>query len=257
MPQTTNAAPSARRPGREASAVPVTANDAAMANHATSHQFWPSGSASGLAMRSATTTPPAAATSTAIAQHSDRARRVRAAADRLGWSNCSIRILPRERYGRRCPQRMVPVSRRRPGRTRDMPGDGEDTGPMRPGLPRSHDRVMRTRQATLTTHALPPVRSRRRRVVAVAALGAAIVAPGLTAAADGVDGVHGPPPRLTGRAVLPVETYAPGPPAGAGLVTPANGGVINGIHFPTPSQPVEGFSGIVAGERLGEYLAIA
>jgi glycerophosphoryl diester phosphodiesterase len=92
-------------------------------------------------------------------------------------------------------------------------------------------------------------------VVAVAAAGVGVVAPGLTAAAD--DGVHGPAPRLTGRAVLPVETYAPGPPAGAGLVTPANGGVINGIHFPTPSQPVEGFSGIVAGERDGEYLAIA
>ena len=42
-------------------------------------------------------------------------------------------------------------------------------------------------------------------------------------------------------------------PAGAGLVTPANDPdgdgktVINGIQFPTPSQPVEGFSGIVEG----------
>lgn len=74
----------------------------------------------------------------------------------------------------------------------------------------------------------------------------------------GADGGHGRDgPHLTGRAVLPVETYAPGPPSGSGLVP---GGqtetVINGVHFPTPSQPVEGFSAILAGGRPGKILAM-
>jgi hypothetical protein len=57
--------------------------------------------------------------------------------------------------------------------------------------------------------------------------------------ADGGHGRDGP--RLAGRAVLPVETYAPGPPSGSGLVPAGQTDtVINGIHFPTPSQPVEG-----------------
>jgi glycerophosphoryl diester phosphodiesterase len=59
-------------------------------------------------------------------------------------------------------------------------------------------------------------------------------------------------PVLLGRAVLPVETYAPGPPSGTLL--PA--GTVNGITFPLPSQPVEGFSAIVAGRHPGEYLAM-
>jgi len=67
-----------------------------------------------------------------------------------------------------------------------------------------------------------------------------------------------PTPRLVGRAVLPVETYAPGPPSGSGLVPAGQPDtVINGIHFPTPSQPVEGFSAVVAGRRPGEFLAMA
>jgi glycerophosphoryl diester phosphodiesterase len=72
-------------------------------------------------------------------------------------------------------------------------------------------------------------------------------------------GDHGQPtPRLVGRAVLPVETYAPGPPSGAGLV-PAGQieTVINGIHFPTASQPVEGFSAVVDGRRKDEFLAMS
>ena len=60
-------------------------------------------------------------------------------------------------------------------------------------------------------------------------------------------------PRLAGRAVLPVETYAPGPPSGATF----GNTVIRGIRFPLPSQPVEGFSGIVAGSRPGSYLVLA
>ena len=62
-------------------------------------------------------------------------------------------------------------------------------------------------------------------------------------------------PHLIGRAVLPVETYAPGPPSGSGLVPPGQTEtVVNGVHFPTPSQPVEGFSAILEGRHRGEYL---
>jgi glycerophosphoryl diester phosphodiesterase len=106
-----------------------------------------------------------------------------------------------------------------------------------------------------TTPATTPTRSIRWRIV-VASIAIALITPAAAHA-------HGNPPshevpRLAGRAVLPVETYAPGPPSGAGLV-PAGSteAVVNGIHFPTPSQPVEGFSGIVDGRRPGEYLAMA
>ena len=58
--------------------------------------------------------------------------------------------------------------------------------------------------------------------------------------------------RSTGRAVLPVQTYAPGPPSG-NLLPP---GVVNGISFPLPSQPVQGFSSIIDGRAPGEYLAM-
>jgi hypothetical protein len=53
--------------------------------------------------------------------------------------------------------------------------------------------------------------------------------------------------------VLPAATYAPGPAAGSFFA----GQTINGISFPTPSQPVEGFSAVVSGRRPGEYLAMA
>jgi hypothetical protein len=33
--------------------------------------------------------------------------------------------------------------------------------------------------------------------------------------------------------------------------------VVNGIEFPTPHQPVEGFSSMVDGRRPGEYLAMS
>jgi hypothetical protein len=61
-------------------------------------------------------------------------------------------------------------------------------------------------------------------------------------------------PRVTlaGRAVLPAATLAPGPPAGT-LLTP---GVVNGILFPRPSQPVQGFSSLIDGRHPGEYLAM-
>src|SRR3954447_5871067 len=59
-------------------------------------------------------------------------------------------------------------------------------------------------------------------------------------------------PLLLGRAVLPFDTLGGGPPAGA-LVTPNPN---NGVTFPLPEQPVEGFSAMVAGRRPGEYLAM-
>src|SRR4030095_9448699 len=61
-----------------------------------------------------------------------------------------------------------------------------------------------------------------------------------------------PKPTLEGRAVLPVATYAPGPPSGSFCA----GQTINGISFPTPSQPVEGFSSVLSGRTPGEFLAM-
>ena len=58
-------------------------------------------------------------------------------------------------------------------------------------------------------------------------------------------------PVLEGRAVLPVNTYAPGPSSGA-----HRSGDSHGIVFPTPSQPVQGFSALVAGRQAGEYLGL-
>jgi hypothetical protein len=70
---------------------------------------------------------------------------------------------------------------------------------------------------------------------------------------------HPPPaPTLIGRAVLPADALSDGPPSGAALVPAGQPtAVINGIAFPRPSQPVEGFSAIVAGREHGEFLAMA
>jgi hypothetical protein len=73
-----------------------------------------------------------------------------------------------------------------------------------------------------------------------------------TVPAAAVSGQHPRHVTLEGRAVLPVQTYAPGPPSGT-LLPP---GVVNGITFPLPSQPVQGFSSMVDGRRPGEYLAM-
>jgi hypothetical protein len=59
-------------------------------------------------------------------------------------------------------------------------------------------------------------------------------------------------PTLEGRAVIPAGALADGPPSGAG-VTP---NPQNGVQFPLPSQPVIGFSAVVAGRQQGEYLAM-
>ncbi len=95
----------------------------------------------------------------------------------------------------------------------------------------------------------------------VARVGIVIAAVTLSSTSSSVvDAQHGTEHNdlsLTGRAVLPVETYAPGPPSGAGLVPAGQANtVINGIHFPTPSQPVEGFSAVLPGRRQGELLAM-
>jgi hypothetical protein len=50
-----------------------------------------------------------------------------------------------------------------------------------------------------------------------------------------------PPGRLEARAVLPADTVAPGPPSGAAI----GAGPFNGVTPPFPSQPVQGFSGIL------------
>src|SRR5688500_9282795 len=88
-----------------------------------------------------------------------------------------------------------------------------------------------------------------RRSVGIAA--ALVVLPSMSARADGDDR---PTPQLVGRAVLPAETMADGPPSGAFFIP--GPGVRNGIEFPRPRQAVAGFSAIVAGRHRGEYLAM-
>jgi len=60
-------------------------------------------------------------------------------------------------------------------------------------------------------------------------------------------------PVLEGRAVLAAQTYVDGPPSGL-FFKPQS--PINGVTFPTPSQPAIGYSGIVDGRSPGEYLAM-
>lgn len=50
-----------------------------------------------------------------------------------------------------------------------------------------------------------------------------------------------PRPVLEGRAVLPAQTYAPGPVSGTAL----GPGPINGVNLPFSSQPVQGVSGVL------------
>ncbi|WAS90880.1 esterase-like activity of phytase family protein [Nannocystis punicea] len=61
-----------------------------------------------------------------------------------------------------------------------------------------------------------------------------------------------PPATLVGRAVLPAATFAPGPPSGARLGPQA----IHGQQAPFVSQPVQGFSALLANAD-GTYLALA
>lgn len=92
--------------------------------------------------------------------------------------------------------------------------------------------------------------SRRGTVLKLASALAAVVVVSTTPEVSASARTSGP--TLEGRAVLPVATYAPGPPSGTFLPP----GAVNGIVFPLPSQPVEGFSAIVDGRHSGEYLAM-
>ena len=111
------------------------------------------------------------------------------------------------------------------------------------------------------TRQLQPTSRRRslsKRAVALLTLSAAIGAlsqSGSTslASSTGSPGRSTQSPTLVGRAVLPFDTFAGGPPAGAFVVPSTQ----NGVTFPLPEQPVEGFSGIIGGRHRGEYLAMA
>lgn len=84
-------------------------------------------------------------------------------------------------------------------------------------------------------------------IAVISAVAAGLLTAVLPASAETIDQV-----TLAGRAVLPAATLAPGPPAGT-LLPP---GEQNGITFPLPSQPVQGFSSIIDGRSPGEYLAM-
>src|SRR5918999_2625107 len=56
-------------------------------------------------------------------------------------------------------------------------------------------------------------------------------------------------PTLLGRAILPADSYQPGPPSGA-FITPDNG-----VTPPFPSQPIPGFSAILDAGH-GEFWAM-
>ncbi|MDQ2996463.1 MAG: hypothetical protein M3R61_05325 [Chloroflexota bacterium] len=60
------------------------------------------------------------------------------------------------------------------------------------------------------------------------------------------------PPYVTllGRAVLPADTFAPGPPSGFAIT-----GDTNGRKVPFASQPVQGFSGVLR-KWNGNYLML-
>lgn len=57
--------------------------------------------------------------------------------------------------------------------------------------------------------------------------------------------------ELTGRAVLPADTFAPGPTSGE-LITGANGVTVPFIN----KQPVQGFSAVLPGPRPGTFLVM-
>jgi len=82
--------------------------------------------------------------------------------------------------------------------------------------------------------------------ITAAAIGALamLILPGGGIAASAGPGPH---VALVGRAVLPVETYAPGPVSGQFQT-----GVFNGITFPLPAQPGQGVSSIIDGRHPRE-----
>src|SRR3954453_16980236 len=96
-------------------------------------------------------------------------------------------------------------------------------------------------------------------VVAVpAVLGAALPASSAPAGGSAHPRITASPPGdgpvLVGRAVLPALTFA-GPSESGAEVVPGTG-TLNGVSFPLPAQPVEGFSAGDRGRRPGEFLAM-
>ena len=87
----------------------------------------------------------------------------------------------------------------------------------------------------------------RRFVASLAGAAVLLLVTAATAEAHTAEARSRRDPILAGRAVLPVETYAPGPTSGNFLPP----GVVNGIEFPLPSQPVEGFSAVDDGRASG------
>lgn len=88
-----------------------------------------------------------------------------------------------------------------------------------------------------------PTRRPRRRALACSLL------PGLLLAACA-------PPRgvatLVGYARLPAQTLTAGPPSAARL----GSRLLNGVDVPLPSQPVQGFSSLIAADTPGSYFAL-
>jgi glycerophosphoryl diester phosphodiesterase len=85
---------------------------------------------------------------------------------------------------------------------------------------------------------------RHRLIVAACALSACGLAATATAGARELDGGT----VLLARAVLPADTFAPGPPSGA-FITPANGRTP-----PFASQPVQGISAVLPAGRNGYWV---
>jgi hypothetical protein len=80
----------------------------------------------------------------------------------------------------------------------------------------------------------------------IAGIGAALLVATLAGFAPATDERE---PTLLGRAILAADDYQPGPPSGA-FITPDNG-----VTVPFPSQPVPGFSAVLAAGH-GEFWAM-
>ncbi|WP_167880418.1 esterase-like activity of phytase family protein [Nocardioides guangzhouensis] len=102
----------------------------------------------------------------------------------------------------------------------------------------------------------PALPSKRRSLILLTAF--AVTVPPLVTAVLSSSATGSPNPAhdpvLVGRAVLPWDTFAGPPPAGAFLVP--GPGTVNGVQFPLPAQPVEGFSAIVDGGSPGDLVAM-
>jgi hypothetical protein len=85
----------------------------------------------------------------------------------------------------------------------------------------------------------------------LAGVAAAVLLLALTALPPTTAQYYTPPVTLAGHAVLPADTFAPGPPAGSAIM-----GDTNGRATPFPGQPVQGFSAILPSWN-GGYLVLS